>query len=102
MPESVSRQFRIDASHPCLDGHFPGDPIVPGVVLLDKVRITAGEWKPGTRIKSFTTAKFHRPLYPDESFSVTLIESGTSSLRFECYRENQKLASGALTLERKD
>ena len=29
--------FTIEAGHRCLDGHFPGAPIVPGVILLDHV-----------------------------------------------------------------
>jgi len=28
-------QFAIGADHPSLPGHFPGRPVVPGVVLLD-------------------------------------------------------------------
>ena len=96
------RQFRIDANHPCLDGHFPDGPIVPGVMLLDLVRIMVGEWKPGTRINGFPNAKFHHPLYPDENFRVTLTETVTGSIRFVCHRNDQKLASGSLTLEQKD
>ena len=29
--------FTIPADHPALPGHFPGQPIVPGVVVLDRV-----------------------------------------------------------------
>ena len=29
--------FPIATDHPCLPGHFPGRPLVPGVVLLDRV-----------------------------------------------------------------
>ena len=30
-------EFVIDPGHPCLPGHFPGRPVVPGVVVLDRV-----------------------------------------------------------------
>lgn len=102
MPESRSRRFRIDAEHPCTDGHFPDEPIVPGVMLLDYVRISVKDWKPGLRIKGFSSAKFHRPFYLGETFEVTLTETGDFSVSFVCHQGDLKLASGFMTLEERD
>ena len=37
--------LRIAASHPALPGHFPGQPIAPGVLLLDLVLEHAERWR---------------------------------------------------------
>jgi 3-hydroxymyristoyl/3-hydroxydecanoyl-(acyl carrier protein) dehydratase len=39
MNESIvaSRQVEIAADHPAFDGHFPGQPVLPGVALLAEV-----------------------------------------------------------------
>jgi len=58
----------ISADHPALAGHFPGEPIVPGVVLLDLVLRTAGKGR-----AHLPAVKFQAPLRPGEDF-VILIE----------------------------
>lgn len=61
----------IDADHPALAGHFPGRPIVPGVVLLDHslralaAEITAdGGAGPHWRIGTAKFLSFVRPGEP--------------------------------------
>lgn len=101
MANSISRDYVIAADHPCLDGHFPGDPIVPGVVLLDTMRMQLHQWRPQLYITAIPQAKFHHPLRPGEPFTITLMERSPSKYRFECLRGANKLASGFLHTEQR-
>src|SRR4051812_20152814 len=65
--------FSIPADHPSLPGHFPGNPIVPGVVLLDEV-IRAAEscLARAVLVRGLPQVKFVQPLHPNESAHVSL------------------------------
>lgn len=67
----IRTTFQIDPSHPSLPGHFPGNPIVPGVVLLDRL---AAELELGLkkRMTKLPQVKFLRPLKPDERARLTI------------------------------
>jgi 3-hydroxymyristoyl/3-hydroxydecanoyl-(acyl carrier protein) dehydratase len=89
----------IPADHPCLSGHFPGNPVVPGVLLLDTVARLVRQWKPGCRIAGIPQAKFHQVLRPEQVVTVTLTEQNLHSIKFVCFREHEKIASGVLLIE---
>ena len=95
----IHEYYRIAANHPCLTGHFPGQPIIPAVVQLDYVRRLLQQWQPEKRLIAIPHAKFQRPLLPDQDFLITLTELDTESIRFECACEGKKLATGSLRIE---
>ncbi len=64
--------FVITPDHPSLPGHFPGRPLVPGVVLLDRV-IAAIEAQHGPLGPlRLPQVKFVQPLLPGESARIEL------------------------------
>jgi 3-hydroxyacyl-[acyl-carrier-protein] dehydratase len=87
----------IEASHPSLPGHFPGDPIVPGVLILQRV-IKAAERLFAGAVTAVTVAKFHARLKPDEKFRVAFEHSNADAVSFRVVRGEILIASGMLKL----
>ena len=85
--------------HPAIAGHFPGNPIVPGVLILDEVLQVAEQWRGQLRLKSVASVKFASPLKPGRSFSIKLREEGHSDIFFECWLDGARLAFGRLGVE---
>lgn len=80
--------FVLDAGAACLDGHFPGRPVIPGVVLLDAA-LSALELTPPIRIDQ---AKFLKPCLPDMPLELVLSPRGEGAeLRVE--RAGELMAS---------
>lgn len=107
--------FVIPADHPSLPGHFPGRPLVPGVVLLERVIEAAesecialglerphGSWR-------LPQVKFLQPLLPGETARIELERTSTADpgggdpsgadlrWRFRVLRDTALLASGELS-----
>ena len=56
----------MDSEHPSLPGHFPGDPIVPGAILLDHA-IANVERAFGRKVSMILAAKFLVPVRPQQT-----------------------------------
>lgn len=84
----------IHADHPCLTGHFPGHPIVPGVIVLERVVQAAEAWLgQSLTVQKFSNVKFLRPLKPDEPMEIVL-SGELPLLRFRCECNGHALAQG--------
>ena len=91
---SFQRMFRVAADHPSLPGHFPGSPLVPGVMLLEQVALALRAWR-GERLARVAEAKFVAPLLPNEEACVMLSQTH-GRVRFEIRRGDALLARGAI------
>ena len=63
----INGAFQIPPDHPCLAGHFPDHPLVPGVVLLAEV--LAIIQAPG-RTAALDAVKFLAPVLPGQDVVV--------------------------------
>ena len=73
-PNEITEALRIPSTHPALPGHFPGHPIVPGVVLLD--RVAAALENRGARLARIGVVKFLTPLKPEEDATLAIARNG--------------------------
>jgi 3-hydroxymyristoyl/3-hydroxydecanoyl-(acyl carrier protein) dehydratase len=83
---------RIASAHPALPGHFPGNPIVAGVVLLDRVAAALERAGDG-RLARIGAVKFLAPLLPDED-AVLCIERAGTRVRFRIDRGEVAILRG--------
>ena len=91
----------IAADHPAYAGHFPGRPILPGVVLLDAALHALAAWQGMAGPAQLKSAKFHSPVQPGEALTLHTTASPAGGFRFEIRCRDSRggdrsVASGAL------
>jgi 3-hydroxyacyl-[acyl-carrier-protein] dehydratase len=91
--------FNISIDHPALPGHFPGQPIVPGVVVLDRVLTVIEAQHGALGPLRMPQVKFLQPLLPGQSARIEIeplsdAQDAAPRWRFRVLRDDALIASG--------
>ena len=87
----LSSRISVPLNHSCYAGHFPGRPILPGVVLLELIVERLGRGAP----RAIPGAKFQRALTPGESFTLRWKDVG-ARVTFRCDIDGEPVAEGII------
>ena len=87
--------WTVPLDHPAFAGHFPGTPILPGVVLLDvALHIIANSSGIALDLCEISSVKFLSPARPGDELLIQHTVSASGTIRFDIVADTRKIASG--------
>ena len=96
---SSKHALRIALDHPAFAGHFPGMPILPGVVLLDEaLHAIEVDLDLDLRQWQIATAKFLEFVRPGEALTIEHASPGSGLIRFTVRVAGRPALTGTLSL----
>lgn len=104
--DHLEAQASAPGGSPWFDGHFPGQPILPGIALIAMAFEAAGKHaaQQGTSIllRSVKRVRFKKPVRPDEQFTLALKreqKDGGISYVFTVLLAGESACTGILNVE---
>ncbi|MDE2177879.1 MAG: hydroxymyristoyl-ACP dehydratase [Xanthomonadaceae bacterium] len=94
MSEFWCSDFSLPHGHPALPGHFPGQPRIPGVLLLEQAALALRAWR-GVAMAGVIEAKFLAALQPGLMATIELHADG-ARVRFAIRQGTVLIARGLL------
>ncbi|MDR3416522.1 MAG: hypothetical protein P4L83_10080 [Nevskia sp.] len=98
LPEpSSSFEYRvaIAENHPASNGHFPGNPIIPGALIMEHVRVAFAQFRSGMYLKRMVKVKNLHVLRPGKTLIVKIHSKARDNYGFVCLDcDDNQIAAG--------
>lgn len=92
----IERIFRAD--HPACQGHFPGNPIIPGAVLLSETLLAIERGLDASLVPlQITSAKFPHPARPGDRVVIEFSRGTAGEIRFACTVDGRPVLTGRMS-----
>ncbi len=89
--------WTVPLDHPAFAGHFPGTPILPGVVLLDTALQAISEASSIALDRcEISSVKFLSPANPGDALMIQHEISASGTIRFDIMAGPRKIATGSI------
>ncbi|SMM99137.1 (3R)-hydroxymyristoyl-[ACP] dehydratase [uncultured Candidatus Thioglobus sp.] len=95
----TSFDFVVADEHPSLAGHFPGNPIVPGAVIIEQIMQGFCALNEAKEIASLVTIKLMKPILPQQQVRVHFKEISAVLFSFECITNKEVSVIGRLKIK---
>lgn len=97
-------RFELDQNSPYFVGHFPNQPVLPGVgqlhLLTQALSASLGRPIHWTRVHA---VRFRKPILPEALCEITVSHPNTEGeVRFQIHSEEALMADGRFTIEYSD
>jgi 3-hydroxymyristoyl/3-hydroxydecanoyl-(acyl carrier protein) dehydratase len=96
--KTITAQLSVDSRSPWFAGHFPGDPILPGIAQLKMVAETVlASGRPDMKMVGVSRVKFRKIVRPGKWLDIHVAigkKEGQYAFRITC--ENEEICSGMM------
>jgi 3-hydroxymyristoyl/3-hydroxydecanoyl-(acyl carrier protein) dehydratase len=98
----ISADIHVQSDSPWFDGHFPAEPILPGVaqigMVFDAIRKARNQ---DLKISSVRRVRFKRMIRPDDRLKIIAapLKQAVGSYSFRILIQDETVCSGVMTVE---
>jgi 3-hydroxymyristoyl/3-hydroxydecanoyl-(acyl carrier protein) dehydratase len=104
--DAVLTEACAAAGSPWFSGHFPSDPVLPGIAILsmaaDAVKHQESQKGKKIRIRGIRRVRFRLPVRPDEALTILLSlpeQENDFSYQFKVFTNGKTVCTGVIVIE---